>query len=215
MTVSWFGPQNQADFGLAVAPQNQWREVGVGHASRSSGLLHVEASLARVFQSCLKTGGGATPDPMLSSLFWLSLLTQLQMIFAPAVLSRVALQSTLSGARFSSSSVFLCRLPSIILPWSASTALGPVVPAPRSPPTVLGASGHWFCCSCTRCLSRFVVNSACVYVLQNSPRSSMIWFVAGKAGLFLSHRIKRLEDSWFKLFSLGGFLNTPTSCSVK
>jgi hypothetical protein len=32
----------------------------VGHASRSSGLLHVEASLARVFQSGLKTGGGTT-----------------------------------------------------------------------------------------------------------------------------------------------------------
>jgi hypothetical protein len=32
----------------------------VGHASRSSGLFHVEASLARVFQSGLKTGGGAT-----------------------------------------------------------------------------------------------------------------------------------------------------------
>jgi hypothetical protein len=31
----------------------------VGHASRSSGLLHVEASLARVSQSGLKTGGGA------------------------------------------------------------------------------------------------------------------------------------------------------------
>jgi hypothetical protein len=30
----------------------------VGHASRSSGLLRVEASQARVFQSCLKTGGG-------------------------------------------------------------------------------------------------------------------------------------------------------------
>jgi hypothetical protein len=28
--------------------------------SRSSGLLHVEATLARVFQSGLKTGGGAT-----------------------------------------------------------------------------------------------------------------------------------------------------------
>jgi hypothetical protein len=34
----------------------------VGHASRSSGLLHVEASLARLFQSGLKTGGGATTD---------------------------------------------------------------------------------------------------------------------------------------------------------
>jgi hypothetical protein len=29
----------------------------VGYASRSSGLLHVEASLARVFQSGLKTDG--------------------------------------------------------------------------------------------------------------------------------------------------------------
>jgi hypothetical protein len=32
----------------------------VGHALRSSGLLHVEASLARVSQSGLNTGGGAT-----------------------------------------------------------------------------------------------------------------------------------------------------------
>jgi hypothetical protein len=32
----------------------------VWDASRSSGLLHVEASLARVSQSGLKTGGGAT-----------------------------------------------------------------------------------------------------------------------------------------------------------
>jgi hypothetical protein len=34
--------------------------VGAGHASRSSGWLHVESSLARVSQSGLKTGGGAT-----------------------------------------------------------------------------------------------------------------------------------------------------------
>jgi hypothetical protein len=47
-------------FGLSVAPQNQWREVGAGHASRSSSLLGVEANLARVFQSGLKTGGGVT-----------------------------------------------------------------------------------------------------------------------------------------------------------
>jgi hypothetical protein len=47
-------------FGLSVAPQNRRREVGVGYASRSSGLLCVEASLTRVFQSDLKTGGGAT-----------------------------------------------------------------------------------------------------------------------------------------------------------
>jgi hypothetical protein len=45
-------------FSLSVAPQNRRREVGAGHASRSSGLLHVEASLARVFQSGLKTDGG-------------------------------------------------------------------------------------------------------------------------------------------------------------
>jgi hypothetical protein len=32
----------------------------VGHVSRSSGLFRVEASLARVSQSGLKTGGGAT-----------------------------------------------------------------------------------------------------------------------------------------------------------
>jgi hypothetical protein len=34
----------------------------VGHTSRSSGLLHMEASLARVSQSSLKIGGGATAD---------------------------------------------------------------------------------------------------------------------------------------------------------
>jgi hypothetical protein len=45
-------------FGLSVVPQNRRREVGAGHASRSSGLLHMKASLARVSQSGLKTGGG-------------------------------------------------------------------------------------------------------------------------------------------------------------
>jgi hypothetical protein len=34
-------------------------EVGEGHASRSSDLLRVEANLARVFQSGLKTDGDA------------------------------------------------------------------------------------------------------------------------------------------------------------
>jgi hypothetical protein len=58
--ISWFGRQNHTCFGLSVAPQNRWREVGVGHTSRSSGLIHVEASLARVFQFSLKTSGGAT-----------------------------------------------------------------------------------------------------------------------------------------------------------
>jgi hypothetical protein len=59
VTVSWFGPQNHADFGLSAAPQNRWREVDVGHASRSNGLLHVEVSLAKVCKFGLKIGGGA------------------------------------------------------------------------------------------------------------------------------------------------------------
>jgi hypothetical protein len=42
-------------FDLSVAPQNRRMEVGAGHASRSSGLLDVEASLDKVFQSGLKT----------------------------------------------------------------------------------------------------------------------------------------------------------------
>jgi hypothetical protein len=48
--VSWFGPQKQAGFSLSV---------GMGHVSRSSGLLDVKASLARVSQSSLKTSGVA------------------------------------------------------------------------------------------------------------------------------------------------------------
>jgi hypothetical protein len=47
-------------FGLSVAPQNRQREVGAGHALRSISLLGVEASLAKVSQSGLKTDGGAT-----------------------------------------------------------------------------------------------------------------------------------------------------------
>jgi hypothetical protein len=58
-TVSWFGPQNHVGFGLSVAPQNRRREVDARHKSRSSGLLCVKVSLARVSQSVLKTGGGA------------------------------------------------------------------------------------------------------------------------------------------------------------
>jgi hypothetical protein len=52
--------QNQTGFGLSVAPQNRRREVGAGHTSRSSSLLGVKASLARVSQSDLKTGGDTT-----------------------------------------------------------------------------------------------------------------------------------------------------------
>jgi hypothetical protein len=60
--VSWFETQNQAGFSLSVAPQNRRREVGARHASRSSGLIHVEANLARISQSGLNTDGGATAD---------------------------------------------------------------------------------------------------------------------------------------------------------
>jgi hypothetical protein len=60
VTVFWFGPQNQTCFGLSVAPQNRCRQVGAGHATKSSGLLHVEGSQASVSQSDLKTGECAT-----------------------------------------------------------------------------------------------------------------------------------------------------------
>jgi hypothetical protein len=60
--ISWFGHQNQAGFGLLVAPQNRRKEVGTGHVLRSSSLLGMEVNLARVSQSGLKTGG----DTMMS-----------------------------------------------------------------------------------------------------------------------------------------------------
>jgi hypothetical protein len=48
-TVSWFGAQNQAGYGLLVAPQNRWEDGDdMGHAMRSSGLLHIETSQAWV-----------------------------------------------------------------------------------------------------------------------------------------------------------------------
>jgi hypothetical protein len=48
-TVSWFGPQNQVGRGLLVAPQNRWQdEDGARHASRSSDLVCLEVSRARV-----------------------------------------------------------------------------------------------------------------------------------------------------------------------
>jgi hypothetical protein len=41
--------------------QNRWDdEDGAGHALRSGGLLHVEASWASISESGLKIGGGAT-----------------------------------------------------------------------------------------------------------------------------------------------------------
>jgi hypothetical protein len=56
--ISWFGPRNQAGYGLSVLPQNRREGDGVGHTSRSSGLLCVKSSRASVSQSDLKTGGG-------------------------------------------------------------------------------------------------------------------------------------------------------------
>jgi hypothetical protein len=50
VTISWFVPQNQAGDGLSVAPQNRREEDGTGHALRTSGLLRLEVSRARVFQ---------------------------------------------------------------------------------------------------------------------------------------------------------------------
>jgi hypothetical protein len=47
--VSWFGTQNQVSYGLSIAPQNLWEdEDGTGYASRSRGLLRLEASRAKV-----------------------------------------------------------------------------------------------------------------------------------------------------------------------
>jgi hypothetical protein len=58
--VSFLVPQNHVGYHLSVVPQNQWEdEDDVGHTSRSSGLLHLEASRARISQSDLKTSGGA------------------------------------------------------------------------------------------------------------------------------------------------------------
>jgi hypothetical protein len=59
VTVSCFGSPNQATFGLLVASQNQRREDGAGHVSRSGGLLRLEASRTMVSQSGLKIGRGA------------------------------------------------------------------------------------------------------------------------------------------------------------
>jgi hypothetical protein len=48
-------------YGLSFVPQNQQEdEDRMGHALRSSGLLHLEASSARVCQFCLKIGEGMT-----------------------------------------------------------------------------------------------------------------------------------------------------------
>jgi hypothetical protein len=54
-----FVPQNYEGYGLSVAPQNRWKyEDDARHMSRSSDLLRLEASRARVSQSDLNTDGG-------------------------------------------------------------------------------------------------------------------------------------------------------------
>jgi hypothetical protein len=53
-------PQNYVGNSLSVASQNRWEDDDVGHASRYSVLLHVEASRARVSLSGLKTGESVT-----------------------------------------------------------------------------------------------------------------------------------------------------------
>jgi hypothetical protein len=58
VTVSWFVPQNLVGYSFLVVPQNQQQyEDGTRHASRSSGLLLLEVSRARVFQFDRKTSG--------------------------------------------------------------------------------------------------------------------------------------------------------------
>jgi hypothetical protein len=57
-------------YGLSVVPQNRREdEDGEGHASRSSGLLRVEASRARVSQSGVKAGGGTARMVHVASLW--------------------------------------------------------------------------------------------------------------------------------------------------
>jgi hypothetical protein len=48
VTVSCFVSQNEASYGLSIAPQNQREEVSTEHTSKSSSLLHVEASRAMI-----------------------------------------------------------------------------------------------------------------------------------------------------------------------
>jgi hypothetical protein len=73
--IFWFGSQNQAGFGLSDAPQNRRREDDAGHVLRSSGLLHLEASHAMVFQSGLKIGADATTGGVRSTIVEVALGT--------------------------------------------------------------------------------------------------------------------------------------------
>jgi hypothetical protein len=54
MTVSWFGPQNQAGDGFFYFTTKSMGGGRHGHTSRSSSLLHLEVCLARVSQFASK-----------------------------------------------------------------------------------------------------------------------------------------------------------------
>jgi hypothetical protein len=58
MMVSLFRPQNKRASVCRLCHKTDGRMRRRGHASRSSDLLRVEANLARVFQSGLKTRRG-------------------------------------------------------------------------------------------------------------------------------------------------------------
>jgi hypothetical protein len=66
--VIWASKSSRRFLGLGLKTKqtsvcrlrHRQEDIGVGHASRSSGLLHVEASRAKIFQSGIKTDGGAT-----------------------------------------------------------------------------------------------------------------------------------------------------------
>jgi hypothetical protein len=59
--VIWASKPSRLRFvGCATKPMGGYD--GMGHASRSSSMLHIKASLDRVFQSGLKTGGDAIVD---------------------------------------------------------------------------------------------------------------------------------------------------------
>jgi hypothetical protein len=69
-TVSWFGSQNQVGYSLSTVPQNRREDRDdTRHATRSSGLLRLEASRARISQSSLKTGGGTIQIVHVTSLW--------------------------------------------------------------------------------------------------------------------------------------------------
>jgi hypothetical protein len=59
VTVSWFVLKTNWAMVCRLRSKSMGGCDGMGHVSRSSGLLRVEASWTRVFQSDFKTGGDA------------------------------------------------------------------------------------------------------------------------------------------------------------